>query len=78
MLLTMPDSRPMPVVAPQCHELRVRDPGARTTWRIMYRIDNDAVVIADVFSKKTSKTPLEVIARCRKRLERYDADRRNA
>ena len=43
---------------------------------IMYRIDTDAVLIADVFEKKTQKTPTEVINRCQRRLRKYDADRR--
>ena len=37
----MPQSRPMPVVGPRCHELRVRD--AAVDWRIVYRLDADAV-----------------------------------
>jgi len=41
-------------------------------WRIIYRIDSDAIVIIEVFSKKRQKTPVPVIARCRDRLKRYD------
>jgi hypothetical protein len=37
-------------------------------WRIIYRIDSDAVVIAEVFSKKTQATPRSVIEVCRRRL----------
>src|SRR6266545_6374336 len=47
-LLGMPDSRPMPSIGTRCHELRVDDPERRTTWRIMYRIDGDAIVVADI------------------------------
>ena len=43
-------------------------------WRIIYRIDSDAVVIADVFEKKTQKTPKRVIDTCKRRLRDYDAD----
>ena len=50
-LLSMPDSRPMPTIGPRCHELRVVDAGARVTWRIVFRLAPDAVVIADVFAK---------------------------
>jgi phage-related protein len=75
-LLAMPDSRPMPVIGTHCHELRVRDSGSRVTWRLIYRVDSDAVVIADIFAKKTQKTPDEVIARCQKRFQQYDRDRR--
>jgi phage-related protein len=69
-LLSMPQSRPMPGVGPRCHELRIND--ATGTWRVMYRIDNDAVVILEVFSKKTGKTPKMIIDTCRKRLKEYD------
>jgi phage-related protein len=69
-LLTMPHSRPMPIVAKSCHELRITD--ASVIWRIVYRLDSDAIVIAEVFSKKTQKTPSEIIAVCRRRLREYD------
>jgi phage-related protein len=38
----------------------------------MVRIDEDAIVVADVFEKKTRTTPGKVIAICRDRLKRYD------
>jgi phage-related protein len=69
-LLAMPLARPMPLVGPRCHELRIDDAGV--TWRIIYRIDPDAIVIAEVFSKKTTRTPAQVIARCKRRLRSYD------
>jgi phage-related protein len=53
-----------------CHELRVTDKGHE--WRIIYRGDEDAIVIGDVFAKKSRTTPREVIRRCRKRLAAYD------
>lgn len=68
--LGLPQSRPMPVVGPRCHELRVRD--AKADWRIVYRIDADAVVILEVFSKKTRATPKTVIDACTRRLREYD------
>ena len=69
--LGMPHSRPMPSIASRCHELRVVDAGK--TWRIVYRIDPDAIVIADVFQKTTQQTPSHVIDDCRRRLRLYDA-----
>lgn len=54
-VLSMPHSRPMPAIGARCHELRLVDEGV--TWRIMYRVDLDAIVIAEVFAKKTAKTP---------------------
>jgi phage-related protein len=69
-MLEMPHSRPMPVIGERCHELRVID--IDKTWRIIYRLDSDAIVILDVFSKKTRTTPQSVIDRSRKRLREYD------
>ena len=68
--LAMPHSRSMPSVGKRCHELRIVD--ERATWRVLYRIDADAIVILEVFSKKTAKTPKAVIDVCRNRLQRYD------
>jgi len=67
----MPHSRPMPSIGPRCHELRIND--ENRTWRIVYRIDQDAVVIADVFDKTTRATPKEVIDNSKRRLMEYDA-----
>jgi phage-related protein len=58
------------LLSERCHELRVIDVNA--TWRIIYRIDPDAIVILDVFSKKTRSTPQSVINRSRKRMREYD------
>ncbi len=71
--LSMPDSRPMPSVGRRCHELRVVDQDADQTWRIIYRIDSDAIVILHWFSKKTATTPESVIDTCKLRIKRYDA-----
>jgi phage-related protein len=68
--LEMPHSRPMPAIAARCHELRIDD--VDTTWRVIYRIDTDAIVIADVFVKKTPKTPASAIHNCQRRLKEYD------
>ena len=70
-LLSLPESRPMPNIGSKCHELRINDEDK--TWRIIYRVDDDAIVIVDVFPKKTNKTPDAVIKRCQKRLKQYDA-----
>lgn len=54
--LAMPQSRPMPGIGSRCHELRTGDAGQ--TWRLVYRIDTDAIVVADVFQKTTQQTPV--------------------
>ena len=68
--VALPHSRPMPTIGVRCHELRIQDRAA--TWRVVYRLDPDAVVIAEVFSKKTQATPRAVIETCQRRLRRYD------
>ena len=67
----LPQSRPMPSIGRRCHELRIPDEDA--TWRIVYRIDTDAIVVAEVFAKKTQATPKPVIDACKRRLRAYDA-----
>ncbi|MGH7840725.1 MAG: type II toxin-antitoxin system RelE/ParE family toxin [Candidatus Binataceae bacterium] len=69
-LIALPHSRPMPSVSSRCHELRILD--RDEAWRVLYRIDRDAIVIAEVFSKKTRQTPLQIVVRTRARLRRYD------
>ncbi len=71
-ILAMPVSRPMPNIGPHCHELRIDDSEADKQWRIIYRIDSDAIVIADVFQKTTQKTPKRAIENCQRRLKLYD------
>jgi phage-related protein len=65
-VLSMPESRPMPVLGARCHELRI------AAWRIFYRIDRDAVVILEVHRKKTQATPAAVLEICIRRLAEYD------
>ncbi len=71
-MLTLPHSRPMPSIGPRCHELRVRDEDL--CWRIIYRIDEEAILVVAVFPKKTETTPLSIISNCRKRLTDYDKE----
>ena len=68
--VALPHSRAMPSVGARCHELRIEDRDA--TWRLVYRLDPDAVVIAEVFSKKTRATPRGVIEACQRRFRQYD------
>jgi len=67
----LPASRPMPSVGVRCHELRIRD--ATHNWRIVYRIDSDAILILEVFQKKTRQTPVSIIQICKARLRDYDS-----
>ena len=68
--LSMPHSRPMPAIGPRCHELRIPDEG--TSWRIFYRLDEDAILILGVEAKKTQTIPRRTIATCQRRLVAYD------
>jgi phage-related protein len=69
--LSMPHSRPMPSIGAGCHELRIVD--RDSTWRIVYFVEREAVVILEVFSKKTRETPKQVIETCKSRLRLYRA-----
>jgi len=60
----------MPSFGKRCRELRVRDRAAN--WRVIYRVGDDAIVLLEVFSKKTGKTPTSVIRTCRQRAREYD------
>lgn len=68
--LSMPHSRPMTVIGSRCQELRVND--RNKTWRVILRVDSDAILILEVFEKKTNKTPQAVIDACRQRTKRYE------
>jgi len=69
-VLAMPHSRAMPAIGRGCHELRV--PDGDHTWRLLYRVDPDAILVMDLFSKKTRATPRSVIERAIARLRAYD------
>ena len=70
--LSLPQSRPMPSIGTRCHELRIND--ENLTWRIIYRIYTDAIMILEIFEKKTNKTPKSIIDVCKQRIKRYEAD----
>lgn len=66
----LPQSRSMSSIGRRCHELRITDEDV--TWRIVYRLDSDAVIIGEVFAKKTRLTPKRIIDTCKRRFKRYD------
>ena len=69
--LSLPISRPMPSISQGCHELRIID--ENVTWRIIYAVDVDAIVVLAVFAKKSNKTPSEIVNSCRRRLKAFKA-----
>ena len=71
MLVISPTISPNASIGIRCHELRIND--ENTTWRIIYRIDSDAIIILDVFEKKTQRTPKQVIETSQRRLTTYDS-----
>ena len=73
--LGLPHARPMSIVGPPCGELRIQD--TEVTWRILYRLDPDAVVILAVFAKKTAATPKAIVEACATRLKLYDRNSRS-
>lgn len=64
-----PLARPMPSIGSGCHELRVKD--ETIDWRIVLCVMSDAIVILEVFAKKTPRTPHDVISNCKRRLAAY-------
>jgi phage-related protein len=68
-LLDFPHSRPLREIGKNCHELRI--PDTQHSWRIVYHIDSEAIVILEVFDKKTNRMPQRIIEVCKNRLERY-------
>jgi phage-related protein len=71
-VLEMPLSRPMPGIARHCHELRTDDSRTGRSWRLVYRVDRDAMVVGGVFPKTTQRTPRRILEACRVRFRRYD------
>jgi phage-related protein len=69
--LSLPMSRPLPSIGFGCHELRIID--ENVTWRIVYAVDADVIVLLDVFAKKTNKTPKDVLSNCKRRLREFRA-----
>lgn len=71
--LGMPHSRTMPEIGPRCHELRFKD--GKNNWRIIYRTDNDALLLVTMFKKKSKSTPKKIIKLSQNRLRQYDIDK---
>ena len=69
--LSMPESRPMPSIGTDVHELRIDD--GKSTRRIIYRIDPGAILLLEAFTKKTEQTPTRVIKNCKARIKNYDS-----
>ena len=45
------------------------------SWRVIYAIRPDAVVILDVFKKQTEATPESIKKQCAMRIRKYDEAR---
>ena len=69
--LRLPHSRPMPSIGKRCHELRIMD--ETSSWRILYRLDPDAIVILGVFKKTTRTTPKRIMDQAKRRLALYES-----
>jgi phage-related protein len=64
-----PPFYPMPEIGKSCYDLHIKD--LDKTWRIIIFVDNDCIVILEVFAKKSQKTPKKVKKVCKERLKRY-------
>jgi phage-related protein len=69
--LVDPDFKPMRTIGKNCHGLRLTD-AKRGELRIIDRIDRDAILVVDVFFKKSRSTENQVIDRCKSILVEYD------
>jgi hypothetical protein len=47
-MVGMPHAELLPIVGPRCGALRVRD--GHHNWRIMYRVDPDAILVLEVYA----------------------------
>jgi phage-related protein len=64
----MPLSRPMTIVAPGVHELRIRGVGGAV--RVFYYLrQSDSILVFHAFQKKSQQTPAHEINLARKRLK---------
>jgi phage-related protein len=43
----------------------------KKNWRIIYHLADDAVVLLEVFAKKSGGTPRRVLQTCQRRLANY-------
>ena len=70
--LSMPQSKKISDLCSRCYMLRIKD---KDTWyRIIYRIDPDAIVLLHVFEKKSNKISKSVLETCKQRIKQYDED----
>ncbi|MDL1979873.1 MAG: type II toxin-antitoxin system RelE/ParE family toxin [Deltaproteobacteria bacterium] len=68
--LEMPYSKKIPDLCSRCHELRIKD---KDKWyRIIYRIDQDAILLLHAFEKKSNKIPKTIMETCKQRMKWYD------
>jgi phage-related protein len=68
LLLSMPLSRPMPIIGTRVHELRLKDQSGN--YRVFYVLPaGNVVYVLHAFKKKTQSTPKPNIALARKRLK---------
>lgn len=68
--LDLPHSRPLKTIGERCHELRTS--GRGQSWRLVYRVDPDAIIIVEVFRKTSRRTPAHLVDVCRRRLRAFD------
>lgn len=70
--LSMPQSKKIRDLCPRCHMMRIKD---KDKWyRIIYRIDSDAIVLLHIFEKKSNKISKSILKICRQRMKQYDDD----
>jgi phage-related protein len=70
-VLSPPDAKKLADLCTRCWELRIKD--SNKWYRIIVRIDKDAIVVFGWFKKKSNKIPKKVINACKKRMVEYDS-----
>jgi hypothetical protein len=63
------ESRPVPNVGKNCHEVQVRDPESKATWRIVCRVHRGELIVVGWHDR--SRMPAEFADACRRRLREY-------
>ncbi len=68
--LGLPQSKPMKVIHPDAHELRIKDRSG--IYRVIYVLNlGDKIFIPHAFTKKTQRTPIRDISLSIKRLQEF-------
>jgi phage-related protein len=69
--LSMPQCRPVPSIGKGCYEIRILNDNK--WFRIIVRIDSDAIIVANVVQKKTNRLSKKDVDTAKRTLKLYDS-----